>query len=193
MAMASRTKKRPTKAADEWAVQTGNHPKIGGFTANHARRVEDHQRQMVSLNERKARYEQQLEKTQAELEKVEMKLATASEPSWVEDIVRPIGEAIESLFLDVETEIMDAPGGVTIFIHKKGVDLAERLLGKGCRSLTLIPNDLSDPSKAIAARDYSKKLDTYPVGSPADLKGMNFAAHVITADSSVAELHQHLT
>ena len=190
--MSSRTKKKPA-VADEWAVQPGNHPKIGGFTAAHARRISDHAKQMESLVERKARCEQQLEKIRADLAKVDEKLASAAEPSWIDDIVRPIAEAIESLYTDVETEIMDAPGGVTIFIHKKGVDLAERLLGEGCRSMTFLPNDLSDPAKAISIRDHSRKLDKYPVGSPADLKGMNFAAHVITADSSVAELHRHLT
>jgi hypothetical protein len=177
---------------DSWQPKPGNRPKISVFTGAHARKLKDMERQVESLNEKKARLETQLTKIQSELERVDMKIGEVVAPDWVEIIAKPIAKELAMVFPDVETDVLHVGNGVTIVLSKKDVPVEDRLVGKGSKTISLVPVDLHDESKAIGVRDYSKRLDGFPEGSLGAIQGLCYPVKEVAGSDDIGSLLQFL-
>ena len=177
---------------DAWQPKPGNRPKISVFTGAHARKLQDTERQRESLLERKQRLETQLAKIQSDLESLDVKISDIIPPDWIETIAKPIAKALGDVFEDVASDVLPLGDGVVLSLCRNGVPVEDRLVGKGSKTILLVPLDLRDESKAIGVRDYSKRLDGFPEGSLGAIQGLCYPTIEVAGDDTVGSLLQFL-
>lgn len=123
-----------------------------------------------------------IEKTRAQLKRLEERRHNLYHPSWIDSLVKPIAEAMVKHFPDRTFEIL-GPCGMSsetaIHFYKKGIVRKDQFKGDNCISITFRPGtDLPD----LTVVDELTDTKRYKPGSIAEMNGMNYLAFPIQDD-----------
>lgn len=185
-----RTKAKP--AGDEvvkWILKPGNYQGIGAIAGAHVRKEKAVEAQREAITQRRDRCLAQIEKLQSDIAATEEKIAMLETPDWTSGIVEPLVKELLRAFPGTVANTF--PVGVSVAVSLRKEDATEQELesGAGMKSITFVP--LGAGGK-IGVRDYSRNLQKYPIGSPMDLQGENWATIPLADNTTVRELSEYL-
>lgn len=135
--------------------------------------LSSYRRSIKWYNTRRSNLRSQLSAIEAELSAIKDELAALKRPSWVDRVVRPIGEMILSKLPGYRMEIW-GPFGLcsetSIHFYKEGVPQEKE--EDNCRLITFVPSH-SEGGFDLFIRDTKKDTGEYRPGTIGYRNGMN--------------------
>ena len=114
-----------------------------------------------------------IEQRNQQIKRLKKKLHNLEHPSWIDELVKPIAEAMVKKMPDRYYDIL-GPFGIcsatSIHFYKSGVERSKRL--DNCKSITFRPADLENGKITIV--DYSQDTGQFRKGTIGEINGMNY-------------------
>lgn len=146
---------------------------------------------LKSFQRREARYEKARETLEQQIAALQQRMERMKRPYWINDLIKPIGEALLAHFPGRYIDILGPFGlcsEVGLHLYREGVPEKEQLEGDNCLSISFV----HDGDRGVAIRDYSRKTNDFPPNSIGAANGMNYAQIEVPDDADVEWFKQHV-
>jgi hypothetical protein len=138
--------------------------------------IHEYTKRLNNYNTERQKIRDKIEQRKAQIKRLERKLDQLECPSWIDDILRPIAEAMLKELPGYDRFAILGPFGIgadtSIHFYKEGVDDREMLEGDNCLSITFTPDDLADGK--LSVKDFTKNTGRFSPGTIGELNRMNY-------------------